>query len=153
MLRQLFKTESMRIIDFAQSQIKQSEIPQEQLYLGIFSIAEYLRSKPDILVALDWIRNRKLNLNPSNHKQKGQKIGFLRLFEAIDIKPLQEEGSPFREILARQEEDVNITPWILFLIIRTLMEKKPEHALGDVPNNYIRSLYKFITLGIGGFRQ
>jgi len=153
MLRQLFKTESMRIIDFAQSQIKQSEIPQEQLYLGIFSIAEYLRSKPDILVALDWIRNRKLNLSPSNHKQKGQKIGFLRLFEAIDIKPLQKEGSPFREIPAGEDENVNITPWILFLIIRTLMERKPEHALGDVPNSYIRSLYKFITLGIGGFRQ
>jgi AcrR family transcriptional regulator len=159
MLRQLFKTESMRIIDFAQSQIKQSEIPQEQLYLGIFSIAEYLRSKPDILVALDWIRNRKLNLSPSNHRHKEQKIGFLRLFETIDIKPLQNEGSPFREIPARQEENVNITPWILFLIIRTLMERKPEHAghaehaLGDVPNSYIRSLYKFITLGIGGFKQ
>jgi len=164
MLRQLFKTESMRIIDFAQSQIKQSEIPQEQLYLGIFSIAEYLRSKPDILVALDWIRNRKLNLNPSNHKHKGQKIGFLRVFEAIDIKPLQKEGSPFKEISGRQEENVYITPWILFLIIRTLMERKPgqaghaehaghaKHALGDVPNSYIRSLYKFITLGIGGFK-
>jgi AcrR family transcriptional regulator len=153
MLRQLFMTESMRIIDFAQSQIKQSEIPQEQLYLGIFSIAEYLRSKPDILVALDWIRNRKLNLSPSDHRHKKPKIGFLRLFEVIDIKPLQNEGSPFREIPVSQEENVNITPWILFLIIRTLMESKPGQTLGDVPNNYIRSLYRFITLGIGGFKN
>ena len=146
-------TESMRIIDFAQSQIKQSEIPQEQLYLGIFSVAEYLRSKPDILVALDWIRNRKLNLAPAGHRHKGPRIGFLRLFEVIDIKPLQNEGSPFREIRVGENENVNITPWILFLIVRTLMERKPGHALGDVPNSYIRSLYKFITLGIGGFRQ
>jgi AcrR family transcriptional regulator len=165
MLRQLFMTESMRIIDFAQSQIKQSEIPQEQLYLGIFSVAEYLRSKPDILVALDWIRNRKLNLRPADHKHKGPRIGFLRLFEVIDIKPLQNEGSPFRELRVGENENVNITPWILFLIVRTLMERKPghaghtehaghaEHALGDVPNSYIRSLYKFITLGIGGFKQ
>jgi AcrR family transcriptional regulator len=162
MLRQLFMTESMRIIDFAQGQIKQSEIPQEQLYLGIFAIAEYLRSKPDILVALDWIRNRKLNLSPSDHRHKRPKIDFLRLFEVIDIKPLQNEVSPFKEIPAGENENVNITPWILFLIIRTLMEGKPEHAghvehakhaLGDVPNSYIRSLYKFITLGIGGFKQ
>jgi len=149
MLRQLFMTESMRIIDFSQSQIKQSEIPQEQLYLGIFAVAEYLRSKPDILVALDWIRNRKLNLAPVDHRHKRPKIDFLRLFELIDIKPLQNEGSPFREIPARQEENVYITPWILFLIIRTLMERKP----GDVPNSDIRSVYKFITLGIGGFKQ
>jgi AcrR family transcriptional regulator len=153
MLRQLFKTESMRIIDFAQSQIKQSEIPQEQLYLGIFSVAEYLRSKPDILVALDWIRNRKLNLRPAGHKHKGPTIGFLRLFEVIDIKPLQNEHSPFREIPIGEKENFSISPWILFLIVKTLMGREPVRALGDVPNSDIRALYRFITLGIGGFKQ
>jgi AcrR family transcriptional regulator len=153
MLYQLFMTESMRILDFARRQIKQSEVPQEQLYLGIFSIAEYLRSKPDILVALDWIRNRKLDLRPAGHKHKGPMIGFLRLFEVIDIKPLQNEGSPFREIHIGEKENVNISPWILFLIVKTLMIRKPGQALGDVPNSNIRSLYRFITLGIGGFKQ
>jgi AcrR family transcriptional regulator len=153
MLHQLFMTESMRIIDFARRQIKQSEIPQEQLYLGIFSIAEYLRSKPDILVALDWIRNRKLNLSPSGHKHKATMFGFLRLFEVIDIKPLQNEGSPFREIHKEEKENFNISPWILFLIVKTLMIRKPGQGLGDVPTSDIRSLYKFITLGIGGFKQ
>jgi len=148
MMRQLFMTESMRIIDFAKSQIKQSEVPQEQLYLGIFSIAEYLRSKPDILVALDWIRNRKLNLKHSSHKQKGMML-FLRLFEVIDIKPLQNQDSPFREIPIGEKDNFNISPWILFLIVKTLMGRKP----GDVPNSDIRSLYKFVTLGIGGFRK
>jgi len=149
MLRQLFMTESMRIIDFAKRQIEQSEVPQEQLYLGIFSIAEYLRSKPDILVALDWIRNRKLNLNPSGHKDKRPMIGFLSLFDVIDIKPLQNEGSPFRKIPIGEKDNFNISSWILFLIVRTLMER----GSGDVPNCDIRSLYKFITLGIGGFRK
>jgi AcrR family transcriptional regulator len=153
MLHQLFLTESMRIIDFARRQIKQSEVPQEQLYLGIFSIAEYLRSKPDILVALDWIRNRKLNLSPSGHKHKETMFGFLRLFEVIDIKPLQNEGSPFREITIGEKENFNISPWILFLIVKTLMIRKPGQGLGDVPTSDIRSLYKFITLGIGGFKQ
>jgi AcrR family transcriptional regulator len=154
MLHQLFMTESMRILDFARRQIEQSKVPQEQLYLGIFSIAEYLRSKPDILVALDWIRNRKLNLRPDDHKHKGGlKGGFLRLFEAIELKPLQNEDSPFKKISIGEKENYIISPWILFLIVKTLMERKPGHALGDVPNSYIRSLYKFITLGIGGFRQ
>jgi AcrR family transcriptional regulator len=153
MLHQLFMTESMRIIDFARRQIKQSEVPQEQLYLGIFSIADYLRSKPDILVALDWIRNRKLNLSPSGRKHKGPMIGFLSLFEVIDIKPLQNESSSFREIPIGEQGNVNISPWILFLIVKTLMIGKPGQSLGDVPNSDIRSLYKFITLGIGGFKQ
>jgi AcrR family transcriptional regulator len=146
MLHQLFMTESMRILDFARRQIKQSEIPQEQLYLGIFSIAEYLRSKPDILVALDWIRNRKLDLRPAGHKHKGPMIGFLSLFEVIDIKPLQNKSSPFME-------NSNISPWILFLIVKTLMGRETGHTFGDVPNSDIRALYKFITLGIGGFKQ
>jgi AcrR family transcriptional regulator len=153
MLRQLFMTESMRILDFARNQIKQSEVPQEQLYLSIFSVAEYLRSKPDILVALDWIRNRKLDLNPAGRRQKKPTIGFLSLFEVIDIKPLQNEGSPFKEISVGEKENFNITPWILFLIVKTLMRRNEGHALGDVPNSDIRALYKFITLGIGGFRQ
>ena len=155
MLRQLFMTESMRILDFARNQIKQSEVPQEQLYLGIFSVAEYLRSKPDILVALDWIRNRKLDLtaNHAGRKQKRPKAGFLSLFEIIDIIPLQNEGSPFKEITIGEKENFNITPWILFLIIKALMTRKPDRALRDVPNSDIRALYRFITLGIGGFRK
>jgi len=153
MLHQLFLTESMRIIDFARHQIKQSEIPQEQLYLGIFSVAEYLRSKPDILVALDWIRNRKLNLTPTDHKHKGLLLWSLRLFEVIDITPLQNEGSPFREISVGEKDNFTISPWILILIVKALMGKEPGHALGDVPNSDIRALYKFITLGIGGFKK
>jgi hypothetical protein len=30
--------------------------------------------------------------------------------------------------------------------------KEPEQTLGKVPNSDIRSLYRFITLGIGGFK-
>jgi len=153
MLRQLFMTESMRILDFAMRQIKQSEIPQEQLYLGIFAIAEYLRSKPDILVALDWIRNRKLNLNPSGHRHKRPMMGLLRLFDVIDIKPLQNEDSPFRDIFIEEKDNFNISSWILFLIVKTLMGRNPSHTYRDVPNSDIRTLFKFITLGIGGFHK
>ncbi|MCL2479720.1 MAG: TetR/AcrR family transcriptional regulator, partial [Treponema sp.] len=141
---QLFMTESMRIINFARQGIGQSAVPQEQLYLGIFSIAEYLRSKPDILVALDWIRNRKLNFPPADKKMHAPAIESLRLFDEIDIGYLQNDGSPFRL-------SSNISPWILFLIVNTLMREDSKKTLGKVPVGDIRLLYRFLMLGIGGF--
>ena len=144
MLHQLFVTEFARIMDFARKGIEQSTTPQEQLYLGIFSIVEYLRSKPDILVAMDWIRNRGISLKPPQDIPESQ-IDFLRLFENIDIKFLRDGKSPFTELWA--------TPWILFLIINTLMQKNMGHRVKNVPNSDIRFLYRLITLGIGGFKK
>jgi AcrR family transcriptional regulator len=141
MLHQLFVTEFARIMDFARRGMRQSAVPQEQLYLGIFSIVEYLRSKPDILVAMDWIRNRGISLKPPEEIPESQ-VGFLRLFENIDIKlphVMPDDGG------------VWLTPWILFLIINTLMQKKAGHKVKNVPNNDIRFLYRLVTLGIGGF--
>jgi AcrR family transcriptional regulator len=166
MLFQLFMTESLRIIEYARQGMMQSTVPQEQIYLGVFSIAEYLRSKQDILVALDWIRNRRLDLGPpgnanqaavhKNTEYRDLPIEFLRLFEGIDIKPLKSNENPFRNIFEQEKEDTVISPWILFLIVSTLMQRKPGQAspamFGDVPNSDIRILYRFITLGIGGFR-
>jgi AcrR family transcriptional regulator len=169
MLYQLFMTESLRIIDFAKKGMRLSGVPQEQLYLGIFSIAEYLRSKPDILVTLDWVRNRRLNLHPAGGTEDcaansavytEPPIEFLRLFEELDIGPLQNSGNPFRGVFAGEGEQPVISPWILFLIVKTLTRKDATHkdvaqsgfGEGDVPNSDIRCLYHFITLGIGGFK-
>jgi len=158
MLQQLFMTEFHRILDFARQGIQQSPVPLERLYLGIFSIAEYLRCKPDILVALDWIRNRKLNFNPDEKKHPGPDIESLRLFDEIDIKPLLESESPFRKILDRympdcgKEESIGISPWILFLIVNTLMRKSHEKFMGKLSNEDIRTLFRFITLGVNGFK-
>ena len=150
MLHQLFMTESLRIIEFARQGMQQSAAPQEQLYLGIASIAEYLRSKPDILVATDWIRTRRLNFNPGDKKHTGPMTESLRLFDEMNIRSLRGH-SPFRRISSK-EEFTGISPWILFLIINTLMGKTPGQALGKTPNSDIRQLYRFITLGIGGFK-
>jgi AcrR family transcriptional regulator len=146
MLHQLFITEFMRIMDFARQGMRQSEIPQEQLYLGIFSIVEYLRSKPDILVAMDWIRNRRINIGPIKKRTEKPMLEFIRLFEEIDIKPLQNKESPFRG-------ELRLTSWILFLIIATLMQGNSGQIAGKVPNSDIRFLYRFITLGIGSNRK
>jgi hypothetical protein len=142
MLHQLFITEFLRIMDFARQGIRQPALPQEQLYLGIFSIVEYLRLKPDILVAMDWIRNRKINLGPVRKKEEKPMHEFVRLFEEIDIKPLRNGKSPLKG-------ELWLSPWILFLIINTLMQAGSGQAAGKVPNSDIRFLFRFITLGIG----
>ena len=152
MLYQLFMTESLRIIEFAKQGIQQSPKGPEQLYLGIFSIAEYLRSKPDFLVALDWIRNRKLDLTPPGQRHKGPPIEFMQLFNDIDIKPLHQSQNPFRGLLAGDKENASISPWIFYLIVKTLVNTNPKQALQDVPNGDIRILFRFATLGIGGFK-
>jgi AcrR family transcriptional regulator len=151
MLHQLFMTESLRIIDFARQGIRQSAIPHEQLYLGIISIAEYLRSKPDILAAMDWIRNRKLNLPPPTMKNHGPLTEIIRLFDEIDIPILSDSNSPFRQAPAADEE-MGISPWILFLIVNTLMRKK-QNSPGTIINEDIRNLFRFITVGINGFKK
>jgi AcrR family transcriptional regulator len=147
MLHQLFVTEFQRIMDFARLGMRQSAVPQEQLYLGIFSIVEYLRSKPDILVAMDWIRNRGISLKPPEDIPES-KIDFLRLFENIEIRFLQDDKNPFA---GGEGGGLWLTPWILFLIINTLMQKKSGHIVKNVPNSDIRFLYRLITFGIGGF--
>jgi AcrR family transcriptional regulator len=148
MLHQLFVTEFARIMDFARLGMRQSAVPTEQLYLGIFSIVEYLRSKPDILVAMDWIRNRGISLKPPEDIPESQ-IDFLRLFENIEIKFL----NVMPDYAGRGGgRSLWLTPWILFLIINTLMQKNTGHNMKNVPNDDIRFLYRLITFGIGGFK-
>jgi len=152
MLYRFFKTESLRIMHFARQGIGRSALPQEQLYLGIYSIAEYLCSKPDILMALDWIRNRRLNIHPPDgiHSPPPPELGTL--FNEIDIKPLRSGESPFRGMLTEEDGSSSISLWILVLIVNTLMRKNPGQLSTAVPGSDIRILFRFLTLGIGGFK-
>jgi AcrR family transcriptional regulator len=148
MLRRLFVTEFRRIIEYARQGISLSEKAEEQLYLGIFSIAVYLRSRPEILIAMDWIRTRKLDLGKPD-----KNIEIFRLFEDIDIEPIR--GAP-------EEEKQRLSHWIMFLLINILVHpsqlpsaKSKTIKITDikVQTNDIRVLYKFITMGLGGFTQ
>jgi len=134
MLRRLFMTEFKRIIEFARQGIKLSPNPAEQLYLGLYSISIYLRSRPEILIAMDWIRTRKLDLGKPEKEME-----IFRLFEDIDIEPL---------INASEIEKQRASHWILFLLINIL-----THHNGSMRNNSIRMLYKFIIFGLGGFNK
>jgi AcrR family transcriptional regulator len=139
MLRRLFITEFKRIIEYARQGIKLSDNTAEQLYLGIYSITIYMRSRPEILVAMNWLRTRKLDIGKPE-----KKIEIFRLFEDINIESLQD---------ATEEEKQRVSHWILFLLINILSHPNPftENTRLETQNNDIRVLYKFITLGLGGF--
>jgi AcrR family transcriptional regulator len=148
MLRRLFVSEFRRIIEYARRGISLSKNAEEQLYLGIFSIAVYLQTRPEILIAMDWIRTRKLDLGKPD-----KNIEIFRLFEDIDIEP-------FRS--AAEEDKQRLSHWILFLLINILVhpnmlpsaKSKTIKITGlKVETGAIRVLYKFITLGLGGFTQ
>ncbi|MCL2443063.1 MAG: TetR/AcrR family transcriptional regulator [Treponema sp.] len=158
MLRRLFVTEFKRIIEFARQGIKLSANTAEQLYLGILSITVYLRSRPEILIAMGWIRTRKLELGKPE-----KNLEIFRLFEDVDIEQMRN---------IPDEERKRVSHWILFLIINILTRSIPQAAdnnkkltwlcdelclssgkptAENIKNNHIRLLYKFITLGLGGF--
>jgi AcrR family transcriptional regulator len=145
MLRQLFVTEFERISALARKNTGLSAVSEERLYLGIFSIASYLRSRPEILVAMNWVRTRRLNLG------RPVKKGRFQVFEDIGIEALRDEGN---------------SNWIFFLIVSMMarwfkmngesgiLERSWRPGEGDfvgLSNGSIRRLYRFISLGFRGF--
>jgi len=138
MLRRLFSGEFMRIVNFARQGIALSDIPEEQLYLGIYAITVYFRSHPEFLISLDWLRTRKLDLG-----EPDKTAYVFRLFEDIDIKAVGGD----------EEEKERVSNWILFLLINVLTRQGRSTSANEVQNNDIRVLYKFLTLGLGGFEK
>ncbi|MDR1618313.1 MAG: TetR/AcrR family transcriptional regulator [Treponema sp.] len=143
MLRQLFKTEFERIAVLARENTKLSAVPEERLYLGIFSIASYLRSRPEILVAMNWVRTRRLNMGRPPRKDR------FRVFENIGIEALRDDENGH---------------WIFFLIVSMMarwcrmnggpgmLSRQPaEGDLSGLSNGSIRRLYRFVSLGFRGF--
>jgi len=137
MLRRLFVTEFKKIIEYTKQGIDQSRNPTEQLFLGILSISVYLRSRPEILIAMDWIRTRKLDLGKPD-----KNLEIFRLFEDVDIKHLQ---------TALKNKEQTTSHWILFLLLNILTH--PDGSAANVQNNSIRLLYKYVILGLGGFNK
>ncbi|MDR2304056.1 MAG: TetR/AcrR family transcriptional regulator [Treponema sp.] len=152
MMRQLFMTEFSRIIAFAEEGIRQSEVPEEQLYLGLYSITSYLRQRPEILAAMDWIRTRRLDPGrldpPPPHFFSVFRNVRLPIEDWSSNKAPGEEDGPSGD----SEEDL-INQWILFLTLNMLMHRPEGMAFADFPNSSIRALYRFITLGLKGYKD
>lgn len=161
MLIRLFATEFERIINFAEESMLFSAVPEERLYLAIFAIGDYLRSRPDVLITLDWLRTRRIDFPKPVESRVPLRI--YRIFRDIQFSP------EFKERLKDTEGDW-IPAWILFLIVAFLMhgvrvdEKKfvewlsmpkgirrqiPRKEFAKISNETFRSLYRLIARGIG----
>ena len=143
MLAQLFITEFTRIFNFAKIQIETSEVSEEQLYLAIISIVNYLRTRPEILEAIGWIKTMRLELGKEVPKR------LSRIISGINLEAVRNYD---------QRRLVRIAQWILFLIVNTLAwwpgksKVWAKHA-AEVPNESIRILFRFVALGLEGINS
>jgi AcrR family transcriptional regulator len=152
MLGQLFITEFSQMVNLAKLQIETAGTPEVQLYLAIISIVNYLRSRPEILFALDWIKSMRIDLD---------KVASDRLHEIIGGIKTDYIRNYDRHLL------VWAAQWILLMIVNTLAMwplnqegKKPcagqdrmkiwAKNTAEVPNECFRVLFRFIALGLEG---
>jgi len=131
MLDRLFVTEFNRIANIVRARIETYNAVEDQLYLAIISIVYYLRSRPEILVAIDWIKTRQLELGKGVSEEIFHIIGDLKL-EAIRGMDLLMLGE--------------IAHWILFMIVNTLAWR----PIKEIPNESFRFLFQFVALGLEG---
>jgi AcrR family transcriptional regulator len=151
MLAQLFFTEFERLIGYANECKAFSSAPEDRLYLAIIACAEYLRSRSHILVALDWLRTRNLDLGIQNPPS------INRLLLNIDFGAVCTElgaaADPAAEALLE-----NVAQWITFLVVNTMMwqyrEEKNLNSAAErikaTPIENFRRVFRFVTLGLKG---
>jgi AcrR family transcriptional regulator len=139
MLGQMFITEFGRIVDYAELERSRSAVVEEQFYLVMMSIANYLRSRPEILITMDWLKTRRLELGVSVPSRIYRIFGDINLKETVKFP----EGSELT--------DETLAQWIMFLVVNTLMRRPEGISFSDVSNRSFRIVYKFIVLGIDGW--
>ncbi|MDR0622887.1 MAG: TetR/AcrR family transcriptional regulator [Treponema sp.] len=144
MLRSFFLTEFERMIRYAQGGMAASEAPPEQFYLALVSLADYLRSRPEILMAVDWLRTRRLDL------ELEIPVRLYRIFSGISLPGAEPVSVPGGGGESGPETEY-VSQWILFLIVNTLIQRPPGMDFSEVPNAGIRRLYRFVCLGLKGF--
>ncbi|OHD82229.1 MAG: hypothetical protein A3J97_16350 [Spirochaetes bacterium RIFOXYC1_FULL_54_7] len=135
MLLRLFSVEFERISEALARRMDGTNPPTEQLYLAMATAAEYLLARPDILVALDWLRMQRLgvpDLLPP------------RLLELFSF--LGEPDSGLRLVNGSLSLTVR---WILFLTIHQLMRcTGSAKGTGAIPAERLRALHKFMLNGL-----
>ena len=153
MLGKLFIKEFSGIISSAKMQVEASVVPEEQLYLGIISVANYLRSRPELLMSMEWLKTRRLNMLNIKKEAIVKLESLIRCFN--------------QEIIMKQDSQflLWIAQWILFMIIGILAwgpaaktETGPINnpimwakKAVEIPNESFRVLFRFAALGLEGF--
>jgi AcrR family transcriptional regulator len=136
MLSRLFMTEAEQIARNIRRYTSRSPVMEERIYLAMLSIADYLRAKPEILIVLDWIRIQRMDLDITVPPEIYEFFGELGL-KKTRLDPSVE----------------TVSHWIHFLVVKTMIRKPVGMEIADISNKTFRILYRFITLGIGGFQN
>jgi AcrR family transcriptional regulator len=143
MLVRLFSAEFDRITDALAQRLEGTKQPAERLYLAMATAANYLLARPDILVALNWLRMQRLGVPD---------ILPPRLLELFSFLGKQDSG------LRLVSGSLSLTVrWILFLTIHQLMRYSGS-ACGTgqtwgteaLPSGRLRSLHQFLLFGLKG---
>ncbi|MDR1428962.1 MAG: TetR/AcrR family transcriptional regulator [Spirochaetaceae bacterium] len=137
MLAQLFMLEFDRLNRYIRASMERGRKSVEKFYLGLLATADYLRSRPEILVTMDWIKTRRIEL------------GIMPPYDMLAAF----SGIP---LVVRHDKDVFpnwVFYWTLFLIINTLVHS-PVSGRGKrrppPPDRMFRKVFRFIALGIDG---
>jgi AcrR family transcriptional regulator len=145
MLTQLFLREFDRIFVRAEAAMRLVDTVEEKLYMVIISIADYLRSHPEILIAMDWVRTRPLKMDFSVPSR------LYRIFAEFHFD--EDRFSHVIEETNNDEGRYHIPQWIVFLIVNTLIYRPIDMNFVDVSDENVRLLYRALTCGLGGFKQ
>jgi AcrR family transcriptional regulator len=135
MLRQFFSTEFEKLYGDLEM-FPKTEKPEEQLYLLIGSTIKYLQARPEIMIALDWIRTQRIDLE-------------LSMPEAIIARFSDPHFLKHDSQICNHQVTLDELPhFVIFCIMRVL---KNNYFLGKeilLSKENIRFLYIFLISGI-----
>lgn len=141
MLSKLFITEFERISAVMEDRCARVEAPAERLYVALATASSYLLARPDVLVALDWVRAQRLDLGHIMPDHMNRTFAFLKDGAESGRYALLPGGFP---VTVR---------WVLFLTVHQLVSCKNSAIRGaarpaDLPLK-LRTLHAYILNGIG----
>ena len=136
MIENYLLTEIKRVANHAEQCTLLSALPEEQIYLAIIGIANYLRAKPDVLRTIDKLRFQKPDMRGTHFHEHKPISQLYQIFSQVKTP----EGG--------QAVDERNTEWILFLIVNIILRRPEQIAYEDMPNESFRILYQFIAGGI-----
>ncbi|MDR1908956.1 MAG: TetR/AcrR family transcriptional regulator; helix-turn-helix transcriptional regulator [Spirochaetaceae bacterium] len=138
MLARLFITEMEQLLAYTELCRGFSSIPEEQVYLVIAAIAGYLRSRPQIMTALDWVRVRNLDLGIKQEPQLRRLLAGI----AFENTGMAVQDDPRMESVAQ---------WILFLVVNTTVQLfRFDPPGGGLSPESFRKMYRFVASGLEG---
>ncbi|MDR0685181.1 MAG: TetR/AcrR family transcriptional regulator [Spirochaetaceae bacterium] len=143
MIVSLFTNEFDRIAKIAAHNKAKSEVPEERLYLTLSTIADYLRRHTMILRAIDKARTR--HKDPARDASTGHYARKKSLFQVTgEIFAGIHAPSIYGELDITKED----AEYILFMLVNALMFRPDGMDYGDVGNESMRVLFRFLTLGL-----